>query len=60
MINYYLSILQFKAELRENIKISSNKKFICLRIKDKIIVYSTELEIPIASLDIDNGIVFMS
>ena len=33
---------------------TSNEKFVCLRIKDKIIIYSIELEIPIAELD--NGI----
>ncbi|PKK66102.1 hypothetical protein RhiirC2_807711 [Rhizophagus irregularis] len=39
-----------------NIGIFSNEKFIFLKIKDKIIVYSIELKIPIASLDINNDI----
>ncbi|UZO20946.1 uncharacterized protein OCT59_013355 [Rhizophagus irregularis] len=38
----------------ENIGIFSNEKFIFLKINDKIIVYSIELRIPIASLDIVN------
>ncbi|POG75860.1 hypothetical protein GLOIN_2v1561235 [Rhizophagus irregularis DAOM 181602=DAOM 197198] len=33
----------------------SNEKFIFLRINDKIIIYSIELGIPIASLDINDG-----
>jgi hypothetical protein len=32
------------------IRISSNEKFVCLEIKDKIIIYSIELEIPIIIL----------
>ncbi|PKB94390.1 hypothetical protein RhiirA5_438900, partial [Rhizophagus irregularis] len=32
------------------IRISSNEKFVCLKIKDKIIIYSIELEIPIITL----------
>ncbi|PKY21288.1 hypothetical protein RhiirB3_434827 [Rhizophagus irregularis] len=36
------------------INISSNERFTCLKIKDKIIIYSIELDIPIASLDINN------
>ncbi|GBC33615.2 hypothetical protein GLOIN_2v1874127 [Rhizophagus irregularis DAOM 181602=DAOM 197198] len=43
-----------KLEIKD-IKISSNKKFVCLRIKDKITIYSIELGIPIASLDINNN-----
>ncbi|EXX71390.1 hypothetical protein RirG_078940 [Rhizophagus irregularis DAOM 197198w] len=39
-----------------NIGIFSNEKFIFLKIKDKIIVYSIELKIPIASLEINNDI----
>jgi hypothetical protein len=35
--------------------ISSNEKSACLKINDKIIIYSAELEIPIVSLDINNG-----
>jgi hypothetical protein len=42
----------------ENIRISDNEKFICTRIKDKIIIYSVELEIPVASLNLNNGILF--
>ncbi|PKC58610.1 hypothetical protein RhiirA1_470716, partial [Rhizophagus irregularis] len=38
------------------IGIFSNEKFIFLKIKNKIIVYSTELGIPIASLDINDDI----
>ncbi|PKK59540.1 hypothetical protein RhiirC2_857300 [Rhizophagus irregularis] len=34
--------------------ISSNENFTCLRIKDKIIIYSVEIGISIASLDINN------
>jgi hypothetical protein len=44
--------------IENNIEISSNKKFICTRVKNEIIIYSVELEIPIASLDINNGKVF--
>ncbi|RGB32851.1 hypothetical protein C1646_743692 [Rhizophagus diaphanus] len=40
--------------IKENITVFSNEKFICTRIKDKIIIYSIELEIPIDSLDINN------
>ncbi|PKY40246.1 hypothetical protein RhiirA4_531362 [Rhizophagus irregularis] len=40
----------------ENIGIFSNEKFIFLKINYKIIVYSNELGIPIASLDINNDI----
>ncbi|PKY13137.1 hypothetical protein RhiirB3_486795 [Rhizophagus irregularis] len=36
--------------------ISSNENFTCLRIKDKIIIYSVEIGISIASLDINNDI----
>lgn len=43
---------------RKLIRISSNENLACPRIKDKIIIYSFELEIPIASLDIKNGILF--
>ncbi|GBB85295.1 hypothetical protein RclHR1_11860002 [Rhizophagus clarus] len=35
-------------------KISSNESFTCLKTKDKIIIYSIELEIPVATLDINN------
>uniref|UniRef100_U9ULQ8 Uncharacterized protein n=1 Tax=Rhizophagus irregularis (strain DAOM 181602 / DAOM 197198 / MUCL 43194) TaxID=747089 RepID=U9ULQ8_RHIID len=42
--------------IKENITVFSNEKFICTRIKDKIIIYSIELEIPIDSLDINNVI----
>ena len=49
IINYYLSL--------KVIKITSNEKFICLRIEDKTIIHSIELEIPIASLDINNGMI---
>ncbi|CAB4404179.1 unnamed protein product [Rhizophagus irregularis] len=39
----------------KNIGIFNNdKKFIFLKVNDKIIVYSTELEIPIANLDIND------
>uniref|UniRef100_U9SXG5 Ion transport domain-containing protein n=1 Tax=Rhizophagus irregularis (strain DAOM 181602 / DAOM 197198 / MUCL 43194) TaxID=747089 RepID=U9SXG5_RHIID len=38
----------------KNIRISSNEKFICIRIINKLIIYSIELEIPIASWDINN------
>ncbi|GBC33392.2 hypothetical protein GLOIN_2v1772114 [Rhizophagus irregularis DAOM 181602=DAOM 197198] len=44
------------SEIRKDFKIFSNEKFICTRIKSKIIIYSIELEIPIASLDINNDI----
>ncbi|GBC47901.2 hypothetical protein GLOIN_2v1767492 [Rhizophagus irregularis DAOM 181602=DAOM 197198] len=40
----------------KNIGIFSNEKFIFLKINYKIIVYSNELGIPIASLDINNDI----
>ncbi|RIA87472.1 hypothetical protein C1645_827751 [Glomus cerebriforme] len=38
----------------KDIRISSNEKFICLKIKEKIIIYSIELEIPIITLDANN------
>ncbi|RGB23988.1 hypothetical protein C1646_773715 [Rhizophagus diaphanus] len=41
---------------RENVEIFSNKEFACLRIKDKIIVYSFELKILVASLNNNNDI----
>ncbi|PKY49577.1 hypothetical protein RhiirA4_545380 [Rhizophagus irregularis] len=40
----------------KNIGIFSNEKLIFLKINDKIIVYSIELGIPIASLDINDDI----
>ncbi|UZO13411.1 uncharacterized protein OCT59_004910 [Rhizophagus irregularis] len=40
----------------ENIRIFSNEKFNILKVNDKIIVYSIELGIPIASLDINDDI----
>ncbi|PKY52614.1 hypothetical protein RhiirA4_470359 [Rhizophagus irregularis] len=40
---------------RKNIRIFRNEKFIYIKIKNKIIIYSIELEIPIASLNINNG-----
>ncbi|EXX68891.1 hypothetical protein RirG_100950 [Rhizophagus irregularis DAOM 197198w] len=42
--------------IRENIRIIDNEKFICTRIKDKIIIYSVELKIPVASLNLNNDI----
>lgn len=44
--------------IRKNIRIIGNKKFICTRIKDKISIYSVELKIPVASLNLNNGILF--
>ena len=43
--------------ITKNIRIFSDEKFICARIKDKIIIYrySIELEIPIVSLNINDG-----
>ncbi|GBC33614.2 hypothetical protein GLOIN_2v823409 [Rhizophagus irregularis DAOM 181602=DAOM 197198] len=41
-------------KLRKNIRISRNEKLICTRFKDKIIIYSIELGIPIVSLNINN------
>ncbi|GBB85852.1 hypothetical protein RclHR1_01230015 [Rhizophagus clarus] len=46
---------RFEAKI-EDIKIAANGKFVCLRIKDKIIIHSIELEIPIASLNLNNDI----
>ncbi|PKK75979.1 hypothetical protein RhiirC2_816053 [Rhizophagus irregularis] len=43
-------------KFRKDIRISIDKKFIYIRIKDKIVIYSIELEIHIASLDINNDI----
>ncbi|PKC09618.1 hypothetical protein RhiirA5_415411, partial [Rhizophagus irregularis] len=40
----------------KNIRLFSNEKFIFLKINDKIIVYSIELRIPIATLDINDDI----
>ncbi|PKC61662.1 hypothetical protein RhiirA1_466208 [Rhizophagus irregularis] len=49
--------VKMENELEMNdIKIFSNEKFVCLRIKDKIIIYLVELEIPIASLNINDDI----
>ncbi|GES86118.1 hypothetical protein GLOIN_2v1874127 [Rhizophagus clarus] len=36
-------------------KISSNERFTCLKTKNKITIHSIVLDIPIASLDINNG-----
>ncbi|EXX53428.1 hypothetical protein RirG_243970 [Rhizophagus irregularis DAOM 197198w] len=41
-------------QLKHDVKISSNKMFICLRIMDKFIIYSIESAIPIVSLDLNN------
>ncbi|GET02375.1 hypothetical protein GLOIN_2v1790296 [Rhizophagus clarus] len=41
-------------EYKKNISISSNEKFTCLKYKDKIIIFSVELETHIVSLDINN------
>ncbi|CAB4444965.1 unnamed protein product [Rhizophagus irregularis] len=43
-------------EIKKDVKILSDGKFICLRISDRIIIYSIELEILIASLDKNNVI----
>ncbi|GET00426.1 hypothetical protein GLOIN_2v1874127 [Rhizophagus clarus] len=43
-------------DYKSDIKIFSNEEFICIRIKNKIIIYSIESEIPIASLDINDGV----
>ncbi|PKY42634.1 hypothetical protein RhiirA4_456466 [Rhizophagus irregularis] len=42
-------------KLRKDIRISRNEKLICTRLKDKIIIYSIELGIPIVSLNINNA-----
>ncbi|PKK68355.1 hypothetical protein RhiirC2_851499 [Rhizophagus irregularis] len=42
--------------IRKNILIIGNEKFICTRIKDKIINYTVELKIPFASLNLNNDI----
>lgn len=34
----------------KDIIISSNEKFVCLKINDNIIIYSVELEIPVITL----------
>ncbi|GET00516.1 hypothetical protein GLOIN_2v1768207 [Rhizophagus clarus] len=54
-IKYYKDD-DLKEYIEKNISISSDEKFVCLKYKDKIIIFSVELEIPIASLDmnIDN------
>ncbi|GBB98779.1 hypothetical protein RclHR1_03320005 [Rhizophagus clarus] len=41
-------------DIRKNIRMFSNNEFICIRIKNKIVIYSIELEIPITSLDISD------
>ncbi|GBC03030.1 hypothetical protein RclHR1_04950002 [Rhizophagus clarus] len=47
----------FRWTIKKDIRITSNETFICLRIKDKIIIYSIELKIPIiSSLDMNNDI----
>ncbi|GBC33432.2 hypothetical protein GLOIN_2v1826879 [Rhizophagus irregularis DAOM 181602=DAOM 197198] len=43
-----------KRELKNDVRISSNEKFICLRIMDKINIYPIDLAIPVVSLDINN------
>ncbi|GES97115.1 hypothetical protein GLOIN_2v1768207 [Rhizophagus clarus] len=40
----------------KNIRITCNEKLICIRINDKLIIYSIELEIPFATLDINNDV----
>ncbi|PKY46054.1 hypothetical protein RhiirA4_460806 [Rhizophagus irregularis] len=42
--------------IRENIRIIGNEKFICTRIEDIIIIYSVELKILVASLNLNNDI----
>ncbi|EXX53259.1 hypothetical protein RirG_245710 [Rhizophagus irregularis DAOM 197198w] len=50
-----MKIFVNKNELEaENVKILCNEIFICLKIDDKIIIYSVELGNPIVSLDINN------
>ncbi|RIA87805.1 hypothetical protein C1645_827225 [Glomus cerebriforme] len=41
----------------KDVRISSNNKYICLKIKDKIIIYSIELEIPIITLDVNKVLI---
>jgi hypothetical protein len=53
LINYYLSYFTIKDN--DDIRISGNEKIICLKYKDKIIIFSAELECFIVSLDVNNG-----
>ncbi|CAG8543339.1 15511_t:CDS:2 [Funneliformis caledonium] len=50
--NKYIRIFKDINEVKtEDIRISSNDKFTCLKINDEIIVYSDEIEKPFALLD---------
>ncbi|GBB97694.1 hypothetical protein RclHR1_03040011 [Rhizophagus clarus] len=42
-------------KINNKARISNNEMFICIRINNKIIIFSNELEIPIVSLDIINN-----
>ncbi len=42
----------------EDIKISNDKEYTCLKLKNEIIVLSNQLGSPIASLDLNNGMVY--
>ncbi|RGB28185.1 hypothetical protein C1646_768131 [Rhizophagus diaphanus] len=53
-IKIFINKKTIEAENNKYFRISSNEKFMCLRIYDKIIIYSIELEIPIVTLN--NGI----
>ncbi|GES90191.1 hypothetical protein GLOIN_2v1874127 [Rhizophagus clarus] len=56
-IKYYEKYDDFREYIEKNISISSNesnKELICLRYKDKIIIFSIKLEIPIISLDVND------
>ncbi|PKY49985.1 hypothetical protein RhiirA4_529172 [Rhizophagus irregularis] len=50
-IKIFINKKTIEDEINKHIEISSNEKFMCLRIKDKIIIYSIELEIPIVTLN---------
>ncbi|CAG8517942.1 14194_t:CDS:2 [Funneliformis mosseae] len=55
--NKNIRIFKDRNEVKtEDIRISSNDKFTCLKINDEIIVYSDEIEKPFALLDTNYGI----
>ncbi len=47
----------FKQIKTKDIKKTNNKEYTCLKINDKIIVYSNELGFPITSMDLNNGMI---
>ncbi|GBC02745.1 hypothetical protein RclHR1_00480002 [Rhizophagus clarus] len=50
----YNNKLELQRYVEKNIKITRNENFACIKTKNKIIIYTIELEIHVASLDINN------